>query len=101
MAAVKNGSPSADDADHGEEVLVQRARTGDAAACAALMRRYNQRLYRVIRAVLKTRTFHKVVMGLTIFAIVAVAINFIGAFTVDPVSMSNALPALGTSPKQL
>ncbi len=48
-------------------------------------------------ALLKTRTFHKVVMGLTIFAIVAVVINFIGAFTVDPVSMSNALPALGTS----
>ena len=52
-------------------------------------------------AVLKTRTFHKVVMGLTIFAIVAVAINFIGAFTVDPVSMSNALPALGTSSKAI
>jgi basic amino acid/polyamine antiporter, APA family len=52
-------------------------------------------------AVLKTRTFHKVVMGLTIFAIVAVAINFFGAFTVDPVSMSNALPALGTSSKAI
>ena len=52
-------------------------------------------------AVLKTRTFHKVVMGLTIFAIVAVAINFIGAFTVDPTSMSNALPALGTSSKEI
>ncbi|MGZ3617641.1 MAG: APC family permease [Ktedonobacteraceae bacterium] len=52
-------------------------------------------------AVLKTRTFHKVVMGLTIFAIVAVAINFIGAFTVDPTSMSNALPALGTSSKAI
>ena len=52
-------------------------------------------------AILKTRTFHKVVMGLTIFAIVAVAINFIGAFTVDPVSMSNALPALGTSTKAI
>ena len=52
-------------------------------------------------AVLKTRTFHKVVMGLTIFAIVSVAINFIGAFTVDPVSMSNALPALGTSSKAI
>ncbi len=52
-------------------------------------------------AILKTRTFHKVVMGLTIFAIVAVAINFIGAFTVDPVSMSNALPALGTSSKEI
>jgi amino acid transporter len=52
-------------------------------------------------AVLKTRTFHKVVMGLTIFAIVAVAINFIGAFTVDPTSMNNALPALGTSSKAI
>jgi len=52
-------------------------------------------------AVLKTRTFHKVVMGLTIFAIVAVAINFIGAFTVNPDSMSNALPALGTSSKEI
>ena len=52
-------------------------------------------------AILKTRTFHKVVMGLTIFAIVAVAINFIGAFTVDPASMSNALPALGTSSKEI
>src|SRR6266566_2530017 len=52
-------------------------------------------------AILKTRTFHKVVMGLTIFAIVAVAINFIGAFTVDPASMSNALPALGTSSKAI
>ncbi len=52
-------------------------------------------------AVLKTRTFHKVVMGLTIFAIVAVAINFIGAFTVDPTTMSNALPALGTSSKEI
>ncbi|MGZ3611166.1 MAG: hypothetical protein ACXVBU_14015, partial [Ktedonobacteraceae bacterium] len=50
---------------------------------------------------LKTRTFHKVVMGLTVFAIVAVAINFIGAFTVDPTSMSNALPALGTSSKAI
>ncbi len=52
-------------------------------------------------AILKTRTFHKVVMGLTVFAIVAVVINFIGAFTVDPVSMSNALPALGTSSKEI
>jgi amino acid transporter len=52
-------------------------------------------------AVLKTRTFHKVVMGLTIFAIVSVAINLIGAFTVDPTSMSNALPALGTSSKEI
>jgi amino acid transporter len=52
-------------------------------------------------AVLKTRTFHKVVMGLTIFAIVSVAINFFGAFTVDPNAMNNALPALGTSSKAI
>jgi amino acid transporter len=52
-------------------------------------------------SVLKTRTFHKVVMGLTIFAIVSVAINFFGAFTVDPNSMNNALPALGTSSKAI
>jgi APA family basic amino acid/polyamine antiporter len=52
-------------------------------------------------SILKTRTFHKVVMGLTIFAIVSVAINFFGAFTVDPTSMSNALPALGTSSKAI
>jgi RNA polymerase sigma-70 factor (ECF subfamily) len=43
-----------DYADCGEEVLVDRARTGDMRACEALMRRYNQRLYRVIRSVLKT-----------------------------------------------
>ncbi len=52
-------------------------------------------------AILKTRTFHKVVMGLTIFAIISVAINFIGAFTIDPISMNNALPALGTSSKAI
>jgi RNA polymerase sigma-70 factor (ECF subfamily) len=43
-----------DDADCGDEILVDRARTGDMNACAALMWRYNQRLYRVIRSVLKT-----------------------------------------------
>ena len=52
-------------------------------------------------ALLKTRTFHKVVMGLTIFAIVSVVINFVGAFTVDPTSMSNALHALGTSSQEI
>src|SRR5215469_11337367 len=52
-------------------------------------------------SILKTRTFHKVVTGLTIFAIVSVAINFIGAFTVDQNSMANALPALGTSTKAI
>jgi len=49
-----NGPGSADDADHGEQSLVERARTGDMNACETLMRRYNQRLYRVIRSVLKT-----------------------------------------------
>jgi RNA polymerase sigma-70 factor (ECF subfamily) len=49
-----NGPGSADDADLGEESLVERARMGDMNACETLMRRYNQRLYRVIRSVLKT-----------------------------------------------
>jgi len=52
-------------------------------------------------SVLKTRTFHKVVTGLTIFAIISVAINFIGSFTVDQNSTVNALPALGTSSKAI
>jgi amino acid transporter len=52
-------------------------------------------------SILKTRTFHKVVTGLTIFAIVAVAINFFGSFTIDENSMNNALPALGTSSKAI
>ncbi len=52
-------------------------------------------------SILRTRTFHKVVTGLTIFAIIAVAINFIGAFTIDSNSMNNALPALGTSSKAI
>ncbi len=52
-------------------------------------------------SILKTRTFHKVVTGLTIFAIISVAINFIGAFTVDQNSLNNALPALGTSSKAI
>src|SRR6266516_4329719 len=52
-------------------------------------------------SILRTRTFHKIVTGLTIFAIISVAINFIGAFTIDPNSMNNALPALGTSSKAI
>src|SRR6266481_489457 len=52
-------------------------------------------------SILKTRTFHKVVTGLTIFAIISVVINFSGAFTVDSNSMNNALPALGTSSKAI
>jgi RNA polymerase sigma-70 factor (ECF subfamily) len=55
---VKTGLLSArsgqDSADHGDEDLVDRARRGDSAACEALMRRHNQRLYRVIRSVLRT-----------------------------------------------
>ena len=54
MSVVKPGSAFADYADYGEEILVDRARTGDMLACEALMRRYNQRLYRVIRSVLRT-----------------------------------------------
>ena len=52
--SVKSGSALVDYADCGEEILVDRARTGDMNACEALMRRYNRRLYRVIRSVLKT-----------------------------------------------
>ena len=52
-------------------------------------------------SILKTRTFHKVVTGLTIFAIVSVAISFFGAFSIDSNSMNAALPALGTSYKAI
>ena len=48
------GSVSAKYADCADDVLVDRARTGDMLACEALMRRHNQRLYRAIRSVLKT-----------------------------------------------
>ena len=41
-------------AHHSDEYLVERARLGDTVACEALMRRHNQRLYRVIRSVLRT-----------------------------------------------
>jgi len=51
---VKSGPPTADGAADGEEILVDRARTGDMSACEALMRRYNRRLYRAIRSVLRT-----------------------------------------------
>jgi amino acid transporter len=52
-------------------------------------------------SILRTRTFHKVVTGLTIFAIIAVAISFFGALTIDSNSMNAALPALGTSSKAI
>jgi amino acid transporter len=48
-------------------------------------------------SILRTRTFHKVVTGLTIFAIISVAISFFGAFFISPDAVNNALPALGTS----
>lgn len=48
-------------------------------------------------ATLRTRTFHKVVTGLTIFAIISVLISFFGAFTIDPTAMNSTLSALGTS----
>src|SRR4029077_16322231 len=51
---VKSESVSADYADYGEETLVDRARTGDMSACAALRGNDSQRLYRAIRSVLKT-----------------------------------------------
>ena len=37
-----------------EQILLERARTGDVTACEALIRRHNRSLYRVIRSVLKT-----------------------------------------------
>ncbi len=51
---MKPGAVFADYAAYEEEILVDRARMGDMLACEALMRRHNQRLYRVIRSVLKT-----------------------------------------------
>jgi basic amino acid/polyamine antiporter, APA family len=48
-------------------------------------------------SILKTHTFHRVVTGLTIFAIISVVISFFGAFSIDPASMNAALPKLGTS----
>jgi len=53
---VKSESAAPDYADSGDEILIDRARTGDMTACEALMRRYNRRLYRAIRSVLKTRS---------------------------------------------
>ena len=52
-------------------------------------------------SILRTRTFHKVVTALTIFAIISVAISFFGALFISPEAVSNALPALGTSSKAI
>lgn len=55
---LKTGGQGARDggaaAGEDDEILVGRARLGDMVACEALMRRHNQRLYRVIRSVLRT-----------------------------------------------
>src|SRR5579859_7288889 len=48
-------------------------------------------------SILRTRTFHKVVTGLTIFAIVSVGISFFGSLFISESAMNNALPVLGTS----
>ena len=53
-------------------------------------------------SILRTRTFHKVVTGLTIFAIVSVGISFFGAFFISPSAVNNALQgAIGTSSGQI
>ncbi len=52
-------------------------------------------------SILRTRTFHRVVTGLTIFAIISVAISFFGALTIDPNAMSSTLSALGTSAQSI
>lgn len=41
------------DGGPGDEALVERARRGESAAFALLMRRHNQRVYRVVRSVLR------------------------------------------------
>ncbi|HKV57852.1 MAG TPA: amino acid permease [Ktedonobacteraceae bacterium] len=48
-------------------------------------------------SILRTRTFHRVVTGLTIFAIISVAISFFGSLFISESAMNNALPVLGTS----
>lgn len=48
-------------------------------------------------SLLRTKTFHKVVTGLSIFAIISVIISFFGTFSIDPTAMNAALHALGTS----
>src|SRR5947207_10746001 len=44
----RGGSVPNDAADSGDEILVDRARTGDMVACDALMRRHKNRLFRAI-----------------------------------------------------
>lgn len=48
-------------------------------------------------SILRTRTFHRVVTGLTIFAIISVAISFFGALFISQEAITRALPVLGTS----
>ncbi|HEV2583300.1 MAG TPA: amino acid permease [Ktedonobacteraceae bacterium] len=51
-------------------------------------------------SILRTRTFHRVVTGLTIFAIISVAISFFGAFFISSSQVDAALPALGVKSAQ-
>lgn len=48
-------------------------------------------------SILRTRVFHRVVTGLTIFAIVSVGISFFGSLFISESAMNHALPVLGTS----
>src|SRR5258708_358941 len=45
-------------------------------------------------SVLRTRTFHRVVTGLAIFAVISVVISFLAAFVVDPASTDAGLKLL-------
>jgi amino acid transporter len=48
-------------------------------------------------SILRTRTFHKVVTGLTIFAILSVAASFISAFFITPAAVVAGLQRIGIS----
>lgn len=52
-------------------------------------------------SILRTRTFHKVVTGLTIFAIISVAISFFGAFFISPDAVTSGLHSIGISTSQV
>lgn len=50
MPALQPHSPSAED----EAALIRRAAAGDAAAVRIIIKTHNQRLYRLVRAVLRS-----------------------------------------------
>jgi basic amino acid/polyamine antiporter, APA family len=52
-------------------------------------------------SILRTKTFHRVVTGLTIFAIVSVAISFFGAFFITPDAVTSGLHSIGISTSQV